>query len=159
MYVKNETKSDILNDLYKRKGKITPDDLVEEARDPSHLLHGEFEWDDSVAAHEHRKHQAREIIAEVVIIRDDGKKLREFINVKNETTHEHSYQPLQVVVKNIDMCTHWYSNVLKYVKICSEQVRQFEEAVEQSPDNKKFRKLAAKLRYHVDALEKSPPLN
>ena len=159
MYVKNETKSDILNDLYKRKGKITSDDLVEEARDPSHLLHGEFEWDDSVAAHEHRKDQARKIIAEVVIIRDDGKKLREFINVKNETTHEHSYQPVQVVVANPDMCAHWYSTLLKYVKICSEQLRQFEEAVEQSPDKKNLRKLGAKLRYHVDALEKSPPLN
>ena len=47
-------------------GNITADRVVEAARDPESPLHGEFEWDDSKAAAQHRLNQARTLIRQVV---------------------------------------------------------------------------------------------
>jgi hypothetical protein len=52
-----------LEQLTKRhKGILRPYDIVEFAADPSTALHAKFEWDDEVAAHEHRLTQARHLI-------------------------------------------------------------------------------------------------
>lgn len=48
-------------------GKITPDQVVEAARDPASPLHDSFEWDDTVAAIAHRQDQARTLIRSVEI--------------------------------------------------------------------------------------------
>jgi hypothetical protein len=42
--------------------EITPRALWESAREESHPLHDEFEWDDSVAAAAHRDEQARRLL-------------------------------------------------------------------------------------------------
>lgn len=49
----------------KHGGVLRPVDVVDTARDPKHVLHGIFEWDDSKAAHQHRLYQARDLIASV----------------------------------------------------------------------------------------------
>ena len=46
-------------------GIVTPERVVEAARDDNTALHREFEWDDSVAAHQHRLATARQLIREV----------------------------------------------------------------------------------------------
>lgn len=43
-------------------GAVNPADVVEFAKNPKTALHGEFTWDDSRAAVEHRLWQARQII-------------------------------------------------------------------------------------------------
>lgn len=43
-------------------GQVDPEILVEQARDPKHPFHDQFEWDDAIAAHEHRKEKARQLI-------------------------------------------------------------------------------------------------
>lgn len=43
-------------------GRITPEAVVEDARDPESPLHDEFEWDDSVAAEKYRLEQARRLL-------------------------------------------------------------------------------------------------
>ena len=45
----------------KNKG-LTDDAIVEAAKPKNHVLHKWFEWDDSVAANEHRRSQARTLI-------------------------------------------------------------------------------------------------
>jgi hypothetical protein len=42
---------------------ITPDLVVEAARDPAHPAHDHFEWDDTAAAREYRLSQARHLIS------------------------------------------------------------------------------------------------
>lgn len=48
--------------VYEKHGKLTPDFVLQEAADPSHPLHKLFEWDNQRAAHEHRLHQAYQLI-------------------------------------------------------------------------------------------------
>jgi len=49
------------NDL----GEVTPDAVVEAAKDEDSPLHAEFEWNDGAAAHQHRLAQARYLIREI----------------------------------------------------------------------------------------------
>lgn len=58
---------DILHELYEQHGELTAELLVDVARNAAHPLHDQFEWDDAVAGEEHRKHQARRLIARVKV--------------------------------------------------------------------------------------------
>lgn len=46
-------------------GRLTPERVVDDARDSESPLHDLFEWDDSIAAHQHRLMQARTVIRSV----------------------------------------------------------------------------------------------
>lgn len=77
---------DVIAGLIKKHGEARPDQLVEEARDREHPLHGDFEWNDSKAGHEYRLLQASALIRSVTIIRDDRPDvhLRAFVNIDRE---------------------------------------------------------------------------
>ena len=47
------------------EGTLTPDAVLKDAKSPKSPLHEEFEWDDSVAGHQYRVSQARDLIARV----------------------------------------------------------------------------------------------
>jgi hypothetical protein len=49
------------------KGTITPEQVVEAARDPRSALHHHFTWDNDAAAHAHRLNEARALIRTVKI--------------------------------------------------------------------------------------------
>lgn len=53
--------------LEDRRGRLTPQEVVEAARPDGSALHGCFEWDDSKAAESYRIEQARELIRRVKI--------------------------------------------------------------------------------------------
>lgn len=57
-------------------GRLTPNLVLEEAEDPDSVLHSLFEWDDTLAARQHRIFQARQIITSVrVVITTENKKI------------------------------------------------------------------------------------
>jgi hypothetical protein len=53
---------DILLDIRERRGKLTPEIVLDEARDENHPLHHRFEWDDSAAAEKFRLSQAANLL-------------------------------------------------------------------------------------------------
>jgi hypothetical protein len=89
-----------------RGGVLTPDDVVDDAKDPSSPLHDEFEWDVEKAAAAHWRQRARGLMNHVVVVRtysedpdDDG--LPAFINVRVET-QERGYVPLEYAIADVD---------------------------------------------------------
>lgn len=52
----------------KNDGRITPEEVVAAAEDPSSPLHAEFLWDDTAAAKQHRLNQARALIRSVQVV-------------------------------------------------------------------------------------------
>lgn len=48
-------------------GRLTPEAVVEDARDEESPLHASFEWDDAKAAADHRLNQARTLIRSVKV--------------------------------------------------------------------------------------------
>ena len=51
-------------------GRLTPDAVVEDAKDPRSPMHDQFEWDDKVAGHQYRLDQARTLIRAVTVERN-----------------------------------------------------------------------------------------
>lgn len=59
---------DELTLIEKRDGIVTPEAVVEFAKDETTQLHGQFNWDDGEAAHQWRLFQARQVIRAMVTI-------------------------------------------------------------------------------------------
>jgi hypothetical protein len=58
-----------LNRLAKKhRGNLTPEVVLEAAKDPASPLHSRFEWDDDVAAHKWRLEQARVLLRQTVFL-------------------------------------------------------------------------------------------
>lgn len=55
-----------------REGRLTPEEVLEHARDPDSPGHKHFEWDDTKAAYKHRIEQARELLARRVVIKSES---------------------------------------------------------------------------------------
>lgn len=56
-----------LQTIYETHQRLTPQLVVDIARDPQHPLHGRFEWDDRLAGEAWRKQQAHELIRTIRI--------------------------------------------------------------------------------------------
>jgi hypothetical protein len=65
--MKQEDLKAILTDLYERRGVLNPEDLLDEASDPTHPLHERFSWDNAEAAQRWRITQAANIIRSVKV--------------------------------------------------------------------------------------------
>lgn len=52
-------------------GHITPEGVVNAARDPKSPLHCKFEWDDGIAAEQYRRDQARTLIRKLTFVTAD----------------------------------------------------------------------------------------
>ncbi len=65
-HIKREKKGVVvdreLERIYAERGTLTPEAILESARDEGHALHRYFEWDDSVAAEKYRRAQASSLI-------------------------------------------------------------------------------------------------
>lgn len=91
----------------KHDGRLLPKDVVEDARPEKSLLHPQFEWDDSTAAEEYRRVQARELIRAIVVVevKDDGPKgpVRAFVHVLQNGDDEETYTHIDCVMSNPDL--------------------------------------------------------
>lgn len=72
-----------LTSIYRDRGELTPQNVVDEARPDDHPLHSRFEWDDAVAGEAYRRVQAQELIRSVKIVyaespRGERKSVRAF---------------------------------------------------------------------------------
>ena len=97
--------------IHKEEGDVTAEKVVRRAEDVNNPLHDEFEWDDTTAAHEHRKTQARYVIRHVktFVVQEDGSErgVPAFVNVKvvdPETfTSRRVYYPIEKVSKDQEL--------------------------------------------------------
>lgn len=83
-----------LDEVRAQRGTLTPEIVVEVARDPRHPLHARFDWDDTVAAEKWRLVQAGQLLR--VTYRPDPAQatdLRAFVAVKGVETPRSEYVP------------------------------------------------------------------
>lgn len=73
------------------EGRITPQEVLEKARDKKSELHKCFEWNDSVAAEKYRLQQARAIIVNLVYT--PKKEEEQPVRCFQITTETNTYQP------------------------------------------------------------------
>ena len=91
-----------LKEIEQRRGVLKPQFVVQEAEDPSHPLHSEFDWDDAVAAEKHRLQQARQLISKVRIQFKENE-IDAFYSVRVELANgqqDRAYVSHSVILKN-----------------------------------------------------------
>lgn len=74
------------------RGELTPEDVLQDARNHNSPLHTYFEWDDSSAAEQFRLSQARKLIRSVVAVyvQEDqpARRTKAFVHIsEGETSH------------------------------------------------------------------------
>lgn len=85
--------------IYDENGKLTPELVVDVARREEHPLHTHFQWDDTIAAEQWRRHQAAELIRSVRIVYreaaegEDSGTIRAFHSVR--TPKGNTYEPAE----------------------------------------------------------------
>ena len=72
---------------------FSPDQIVEAARDESTELHKCFTWDDTAAAESWRRHQARMLVAQLVIRTETTDKEPVAVRVISSTGSRNEYKP------------------------------------------------------------------
>lgn len=84
-------------DQLSAEGRLSPLDLVEASRPEDAPLHGEFEWNDTIAAQKWREQTGRVMIASIVVTQEaeeEKKSVRAFFNIERGT---HEYIPTEVI--------------------------------------------------------------
>lgn len=114
--------------IYRRKGILGAEDYVAEAADADSPLHQTLEWDDSVAGHQYRLQQARNIIRSVVIKRGDVDVRPVYVYVDNDR----KYQPATVVVDEPEMYALALAALLRKTSAAREAVNQLMEVARES---------------------------
>ena len=93
---------ELIDELTNKGTEVTPELIVAMSRDPASPTHGEFEWDDSIAAEKFRTEQARLLISHIRIVRDEEEKeqecrVRAFVSTPGRNS---VYVPLQNALSN-----------------------------------------------------------
>lgn len=101
----------ICQELTESEDGLTPQKLVEVSRDEDHPLHGEFEWDDTIAAEAYRVEQAKKLIRDITIVQGETAKKadRGFVITPGGN---HMYVPLNDALSNEE----WKNNLLEAAK-------------------------------------------
>ncbi len=94
-----------------RLEKITPQNVVELARNENSVIHNDFEWNDEIAGEKYRIIQAADMIRSFVIETKEEEK--EPIRALQITTTTNTYKPTEFFIKNEDE----YQNLLRRAKI------------------------------------------
>jgi len=81
-------------------GRLTPKGVVSAAKDPKHVLHRHFEWNDAKAAEAYRIDQARELIRVVRVEDSEGEPKRAYLNIGDRG---HAYRSLADVMGSADL--------------------------------------------------------
>ena len=85
-----------------KRGRLTPQEIVEAARPEDSILHGCFEWDDGKAAEAWRLEQARELIRRVkieVVVEERTIRTVAYVRDPDREPAEAGYQSILRVTK------------------------------------------------------------
>lgn len=96
--VSPEVAGPILNRMGE-EGRLTPKNVVNEARPEESPLHPEFEWDDAIAAEKWREKQAQLLIAHTIIVNEEDEK-PEPVRAFYVTVEKSHYEPINAIMKD-----------------------------------------------------------
>ncbi len=88
-------------------GVLKVDDVLQEAKDENSILHKHFEWDDTEAASQYRRQQARALIArcKITMIETSPVEIRAFVSLPTDRETGGGYRLTSEVVSDEFMKT------------------------------------------------------
>lgn len=102
-----------------RSGGLTPERLVDVSRAEDAPLHGEFEWNDDVAAEKYRVEQARSLIRCLIVRQDPAEEERRTVTVKPPAraffnlTRGQGYESVARIVQSKDKMARLLGNAFR----------------------------------------------
>lgn len=97
---------ELLTQMARQKnGVLLIDDVLEEAKDESSILHKHFEWDDSEAADLYRRQQARALIQKcrIQLVETEAVQIRAFVSLPTDRNAGGGYRLTSEVVSDANM--------------------------------------------------------
>ena len=120
---------DELESIRMKTGRLDAENVVEESRPETAVLHPCFEWDDSVAAEKYRLQQANGIIRSIIVRqvpvgggeKQEAIEVRAFVHIEKE-----NYQPLKIVLADKDLKRDMMRTALRELTSFEEKYRKLE---------------------------------
>lgn len=97
---------ELLTQMARQKnGMLLIDDVLEEAKDENSILHKHFEWDDSEAADQYRRQQARALIQKcrIQLVETEAVQIRAFVSLPTDRNAGGGYRLTSEVVSDANM--------------------------------------------------------
>ena len=120
--------------IYQKKGSVVASDVVKLAKGVRNPLHPEFEWDDEVAANEHRLETARSLLRSFHVVRDEVKSDRpqrvfEIVTEKaeGEKKARKVYKTTEDVMADPDMRSELLFRALRELRTIQQRFRDLQE--------------------------------
>ena len=101
--IEMEDEKKLLTKMARQKGGILKiEDVLEEARDESSILHKHFEWDNTAAAEHYRRQQARVLIqrCKISLVETEPVKIRAFVSLPADRENGGGYRLTSEVVSD-----------------------------------------------------------
>ena len=95
-----------LTAIYRKRGELTPQSVLDEARPEGAPLHSRFEWDDAIAGEKYRIVQAQQLIRAVKIEYTDSagekKWVRGFFPIRDmeDNSEKRGYSPTEEIAQD-----------------------------------------------------------
>ena len=109
--------------------EITPENVVDLARNQESIIHSDFEWDDEIAGEKYRIIQGRRMIQslKVVVKTNDKKKEPESFRVLQKTSTPHVYKTNDYFVSNRSEYERLLEQALRELKGFRERYKKLTE--------------------------------
>lgn len=119
-----------LASIERKAGELTPAVVLERARSSNSSLHEHFEWDDTVAAEQHRLGQAGELIRSITVDIsrsnvEPAKPTRAFVSVERQGTR--SYVGIQTAMSDADLRKQVLARALAELQSFRERYKDYQE--------------------------------
>ena len=131
------------------RDRLTPEEVVNDARPDDSPIHPYFEWDDSVAAEKWRREQAGFYLRTIEVIpAEQTEPVRAFhvVTVKRDGETLHTYKPFAEVVSNREWLKEIIDNKRREMVACQRQLRQYNQ----------FTKVVQAVQVVIDELDRIP---
>lgn len=130
----NKTGAELEKIRSNNQGLLQAGDVVNAARSKRSPLHDYFEWDDSLAAEEHRKEQARQLIRSVKVVyqtdRNDIKQVPLYINLEATEDNKRAYYNVVDVMSHSSLRAQAKKKAWGDIIAWKERYKELEDAEE-----------------------------
>jgi len=109
-------------------------DVVAAAQSPDSPLHPCFTWDDSEAAKQWRLEEARALIRNVRVVRDDTPDRMVYVHVPSPTGRTGSYKPVEAVANNALELSLAIGELRRQAESMARKIAELQDAARSSGD-------------------------
>lgn len=112
--------------MHQNNNKIKPDTIVQDAKSVKSPIHNFFEWNNTIAAKKYRLEQAKNMIANIVIVEIIDNKQQEVRSYPNIIINNSKYYiPMEIAIKNKEYRKQLIDNLISVMENATSLLKIF----------------------------------